>query len=320
MARYLLVRAGHALITLVLALVVIFIGVRLLPGDTATILASQDTSGSVDPEEIRKSLGLDQPLPLQFFRYVWGVFHGDWGMSISTGQPVTVTIGQALPVTLELAILSLAFATIVGILFGIIAAVRKGTKAEWISNGSALFFMSVPHFWLGMLLIIFFAVLLRIFPASGFTPFLANPGQNLVGMVMPVFVLGTGIAAVTMRQMRASMIETMNSDFIRSARAHGFTERHVIWGNAVRNSIIVVITIVNLQIGFLLSGAVVTEQVFVLPGFGKLMLGAVNGRDYAVVQGVVLIIAFLYVGVNLLTDIVYTLVDPRVRIRRGATQ
>jgi len=315
MARFLLVRFGHALVTLVLALVVIFAGVRLLPGDAAAVLASQDTSGRTDPEEIRRALGLDQPLIVQFGRYVAGVFRGDWGTSTTTGQPVTVTIGQALPVTLELAILSLAFATIAGVLFGIVAAIRKGRLSEWLANGFALFFMSVPHFWLGMLLILVFAVTLQWLPASGFTPFAADPFGNLAGMIMPVFVLGTGLAAVTMRQMRAGMLETMSADFIRSARAHGITPTRVVWGHAVRNSIITVITIINLQLGVLLSGAVVTEQVFVLPGFGKLMLGAVTGRDYAVIQGVVLVIAFIYVAANLATDVVYTLVDPRVRIR-----
>ncbi|MDQ4214689.1 ABC transporter permease [Microbacterium capsulatum] len=314
MARYLLMRFGQALITLVLAVVVIFIGVRMLPGDAADVLVSQDTSGRLDVNQVREALGLNAPLPVQFVRYVGGLLHGNWGMSISTGQPVTVAIGQTLPLTLQLTFMALFVATICGILFGIVASLRKGRIEEWATNGVALFFLSVPSFWLGMILILVFAVTLHWLPASGFTPFFTDPVKNLVGMIMPVFVLSTGLSAVTMRQTRAGMLETLGSDFIRSARAHGLPRHQVIWGHAVRNSVIAVVTIVNLQLGFLIAGAVVTEQVFVLPGFGKLMLGAIASRDYAVVQGVVIVIALLYVTINLLTDVVYTLIDPRVRI------
>jgi peptide/nickel transport system permease protein len=318
MARYLFGRLIQALTTFVLALVVIFVGVRLLPGDTADVLAAQDTSGRLDPDQIREALGLNLSVPVQFYNYVNGLLHGDWGMSISTGQPVTRTIGLTLPVTLELTVLSLGLATIVGILFGIVAALRKGKFAEWLVNGSALFFLSVPAFWLGMILILVFAVWLHWLPASGFTRLADNPLKNLRGMILPVFVLSTGLAAVTMRQMRAGMLDTLSSDFIRSAQAHGLRKRAVTWGYAVRNSIIPVVTLINLQLGFLIAGAVVTEQVFVLPGFGKLMVGAVSGRDYAVVQGVAVVITIMYVTINFLTDIVYTLVDPRVRVTRRA--
>lgn len=317
MARYLLVRFGHAMITLVLSIIVIFLGVRMLPGDAADILVSQDTSGLLDVEEVREELGLNAPLPVQFIRYAGGLIRGDWGMSLSTGQPVTTAIGQTLPLTLQLTLMSLTVATIFGIAFGIIAALRKGKFAEWAVNGTALFFLSVPAFWLGMILILIFAVHLHWLPASGFTPIHVNLGKNLTGMILPVFVLSTGLAAVTMRQTRAGMLETLGSDFIRSAKAHGLPNGEITWGHTVRNSIIAVVTIVNLQLGFLIAGAVVTEQVFVLPGFGKLMLGAIASRDYAVIQGVVIVIAIMYVLVNFLTDVVYTIVDPRVRVRGG---
>ncbi len=315
MARFVLTKVATSLLTLVLALVVIFLGVRALPGDAAVVIANADTSGLADEDAIREQLGLDRPLPVQFVDYVGQILSGQLGRSTSTGLPAGEVIAGALPVTLELAFLALLLATAFGVFGGIVAAVRRGRAAEWGMNGIALFGLSVPPFWFGIMLILFFSVHLRWLPASGFVPFFEDPLENLRRMILPAIVLSSGFAAVTMRQMRAAMLETLNADFIRTAEARGLSRNLAVWTHAVRNSLISVVTVVSVQLGILIGGAVVTEQVFVIPGFGKLMVDAITGRDYAIIQGVVLVTAVIYVVANLLTDIAYGLIDPRVRVQ-----
>lgn len=313
MARYLLTRAWHSALTLLLSTVVVFLGVRALPGDPALALAGEDRS----PEAlaaIRHHYGLDQPLPVQFAQYVHRVAQGDFGVSIRTGTPVSSMLATALPVTVELSVLAILIAAALGVGAGVLAAVRRGHPAEWLANGLALVGLSVPHFWLGLLAILYLSVAAGLFPASGFVPLLEDPVGNLHHVVLPAVILGTGLAAIIMRQTRSAMLDSLSSDHVRTARAKGLPPRAVITRHALRNSLIVVVTIVGLQLGGLISGAVVTEQIFGLPGFGKMTIDAVFQRDYPVIQAVVLLTATAYIVINFLVDLLYSVIDPRIRV------
>jgi len=318
MRRYLLRRAGQSVVTLVLSTIVVFAGVRALPGDPARALAGEQN----DPAQIaaiRAKYGLDDPIWVQYWNYLKNSLHGDFGTSVRTGIPVSDMLKSALPVTAELSVLAMGLAAVIGILAGIVAATRRGTVAEWLANGFALLGLSVPNFWLGLMAILWLAVSLELLPASGYVPFREDPGQNLEHMILPAVVLGTQLAAVIMRQTRSSMLDALETDYIRTARAKGLQERTVIWVHGLRNSLIVVVTIVGLQLGALISGAVVTERIFALPGFGKLTVDAVFQRDYPVIQAVVLVTATAYIVINLLVDLLYSLIDPRIRVSGEAT-
>jgi peptide/nickel transport system permease protein len=311
--RYLFNRAWQSALTLLLATVVVFLGVRALPGDPALALAGEDRT----PETlraIRQQYGLDQSLPVQFWRFVSHALHGDLGISIRTGATVTSMLRTALPVTIELSLLAITFATLLGVGAGIVAAVRRGRPAEWVANALALLGLSVPSFWLGLIAILYLAVATGIFPASGFVPLLQDPVENVRHILLPAVILGTGLSAVIMRQTRSSMLESLSTDYVRTARAKGLRSGVVVRRHALRNSLIVVVTIVGLQLGGLISGAVVTEQIFGLPGFGKMTVDAVFQRDYPVIQGVVLITATAYIVINFLVDLLYSLIDPRIRV------
>ncbi|WP_314174389.1 ABC transporter permease [Streptomyces winkii] len=313
MTRYVLRRLGQSAVTLVLVSIVVFLGVRAMPGDTARALAGEETT----PEAlaaIRRQYGLDQNIAVQYGRYVEHAVTGDLGTSARTGLPVLDGIFDALPVTLELALLSLLLAVVLGIGAGVVAAVRRGRPAEWVANTVALLGLSVPNFWLGIVLILGFAIAVPLFAASGYVPFGNDPLENLRRMVLPVVVLGSGLAAIVMRQTRAAMLESLSADYVRTARAKGLAPHQVVGGHALRNSLVTVVTVLGLQLGHLISGAVVTEQIFVLPGFGKLMIDAVFTRDYAMVQGVVLFTASGYILVNLAVDLLYSVIDPRIRL------
>jgi peptide/nickel transport system permease protein len=300
-------------LTLLLATVVVFLGVRALPGDPALALAGEDRTPET-LKAIRQQYGLDQSLPVQFWRFLSHAVQGDLGISIRTGASVTSMLRTALPVTIELALLAIAFATLLGVGAGVVAAVHRGRPAEWVANALALLGLSVPSFWLGLIAILYLAVATGIFPASGFVPLLQDPADNLRHIILPAVILGTGLSAVIMRQTRSSMLESLSTDYVRTARAKGLRSGVVIRRHALRNSLIVVVTIVGLQLGGLISGAVVTEQIFGLPGFGKMTVDAVFQRDYPVIQGVVLITATAYIAINFLVDLLYSLIDPRIRV------
>jgi peptide/nickel transport system permease protein len=313
MARYLLTRLWQSAVTLVLASVVVFIGVRQLPGDPALALAGEEAS----PQQvaaIRADLGLDDPLVVQYLRFVGAFLRGDLGQSTRTGTPVVDLIGATLPVTLWLALYAIVVAVVVGVALGVVAERWRGRWPEWMANAAALVGLSVPNFWLGILAILWLAVGLGIFPASGYVPVTDDPWQALVHLTLPALILGTSLAAVIMRQTRASMIETMTTDYVRTARAKGLGRVRVLLRYGLRNSMIVVVTIVGLQLGGLISGAVVTERIFALPGFGKLTLDAVFTRDYPVVQAVVLVITLGYILINLVVDVLYSVLNPRIRV------
>lgn len=317
MSRYLVRRLVESVITLFLATVVVFLGIRALPGDPARTLAGEEA----DPQaiaEVRQQYGFDQPIPVQFGRYIGKVFTGDLGVSLRTGLPVTDTVASALPVTVELAVLAMLVAILIGLSAGVVAAVRRRGPLEWTSNTVALLGLSIPNFWFAQMGILLFAISFGVLPASGYVPFFEDPVGNLEHMIMPAIVLGTGISAVIMRQTRSAMLEALTADFVRTARAKGLSGRQVILGHALRNSLIVVTTIVGLQLGILISGAVVTESIFVLPGFGRLTIDAVFTRDYPLIQGVVLITATAYIVLNLLVDLLYSVIDPRIRVGGAA--
>jgi len=316
MRGYLLRRAGASLIVLLIASMLVFAGVRALPGDPALALAGEDHSQRA-LAAIRAKYDLDQSVPVQYVNWLGHVVRGDLGTSTRTGLSVTSTIVDRLPVTLELAFLSLLVAVAIGLTLGVVAAVRRGSVADYIGSTAALVGLSVPHFWLGLMLILIFAIALGLLPASGFVAFVDDPLDNLRHMLLPAIVLGTGFAAVIFRQTRAAMLESLSADYVRTARAKGLGQRAVVGSHALRNSLLTVVTIIGLQLGLLISGAVVTEQVFVLPGFGKLTLDAVFTRDYPIIEGVVLITTLGYVLVNFGVDLLYSVLNPRIRVSGG---
>ncbi len=312
MFDYLLKRLATIVPTLVFVSMLIFGLQQLLPGDPAKILAGEEQDPTV-VAYLRVKLHLDEPLPLRYAYWVGGVLRGDLGESVRTQQPVTQLIAQKLPVTVELALLAFAIALLIGIPAGIVSAVGRGTVWDHAANVFALWGLSTPNFWLGILMILLFSVQLGWLPASGYVSPFEDLGANLRAMVMPAFVLGNAIAAVLMRHTRSAMLQVMSADYIRTARAKGLSERSVVLKHALRNALTPIITLGALELGTLLSGAVLTEQVFTIPGFGKLIVDSVFNRDYAVVQGVVLVTATAYIVLNLLADLAYFMVNPRLR-------
>jgi peptide/nickel transport system permease protein len=309
-----LVRRGLvSAVTLGVISLVVFTGVRMIPGDPARVLAGTDAD-EAGLAEVREKYGLNDPVVVQYLRWVGLAVRGDLGESIRTRQPVAWTVATKLPITVELACLSVLVALAIAIPAGVLAAVHRNGVWDFLASGISLCGVSIPNFWLGIMLILLFSVRLGWLPASGFVPFHEAPLENLKRMAMPAFVLGTSLAAVLMRQTRNAMIEILSADYIRTARAKGLAQRAVVYRHAIRNGLIPVVTILGLQMGVLMSGAVVTEQIFVVPGFGRLIVEAVFTRDYPLVQGVVLITASAYVLINLLVDVSYSLLDPRIRV------
>ena len=314
MLEFLIQRATISVVTLCVISLVVFTGVRMIPGDPARVMAGTDADAT-GLEEVREKYGLKDPIVVQYLRWAGLALRGDLGESIRTRESVARMVAKKLPITIELACFSLLIAVGIAIPAGVVAAVRRNTVWDILASGASLCGVSIPNFWLGIVLILFFSVRLGWLPASGFVPFWESPVANLERMLMPSFVLGTALAAVLMRQTRNSMIEVLSADYIRTAYSKGLAGRVVVFRHAVRNSLIPVVTILGLQMGALMSGAVVTEQIFVVPGFGRLIVEAVFTRDYPLVQGVVLITASSYVLINLLVDVSYSILDPRIRIR-----
>jgi peptide/nickel transport system permease protein len=312
MLQYFLKRLAAILPTVFFVTVIIFGLQQLLPGDAASVLAGENQ----DPEVIaylQKKMHLDEPLPMRYAYWISGVFHGDLGESMRIQQPVLDLLKEKLPVTLQLAAMAMVIALLIGIPAGIVSAVGKDSAWDYLANVIALWGLSTPNFWLGILMILVFSVQLGWLPASGYVSPFEDLRANLAAMVMPAFVLGNAIAAVLMRHTRSAMLQVLNADYVRTARAKGLTERRVVLKHALRNALTPIITLGALEFGTLLSGAVLTEQVFSIPGFGKLIVDAVFNRDYAVVQGVVLFTSSVYILLNLLADLAYFVVNPRLR-------
>lgn len=301
-----------AIPTILLITVFVFTLQQMLPGDPVLALAGEDR----DPAAlaaIRERLGLNDPLPVQYLRWLGNALTGDLGQSLRTGEPVLQIIAQKLPVTLQLGIMAILIAIAIGIPTGILSATRRGTAIDYGANMLALSGLSLPNFWLGIMLIMLVSVRWQLLPASGYVPFFDDPVQSLKTMIMPAFVLGTALAATLMRHTRSAMLGVMGSDYIRTARAKGVPERSVILKHAFRNALTPIVTLTALLFGELIAGAVLTEQIFTIPGFGKLVVDAVFTRDYAVVQGVVLVTAVGFIVMNLVADLLYILLNPRLR-------
>jgi peptide/nickel transport system permease protein len=298
--------------TVIIVSMMIFGLQQLLPGDPATIMAGEERDPEVI-EQIRQQYRLDQPIPVQYIYWMKGVLTGDLGESMRLKEPVSRLVAQKLPVTLQLATMAMIIAILIGVPAGIISAVKKGTIWDYLVNVISLWGISTPNFWLGIMLIFLFSVHLGWLPASGYVSPFEDPWQSLKTTIMPAFVLGNSIAGILMRHTRAAMLQALSSDYVRTARAKGLGETRVILAHAMRNALTPVITLGALEFGTLLSGAVLTEQIFTIPGFGKLIVDAVFNRDYAVVQGVVLVTSATYILLNLLADIGYILANPRLR-------
>lgn len=312
MFSYLVKRLLTLVPTVFFVTVIIFGLQQLLPGDPAIMLAGEDQDPTVIAY-LQKKMHLDEPLPVRYAYWIGGVLQGDLGESLRIQKPVLELIKEKLPVTLELAGLAMLIALVIGIPAGIISAVAKDSVWDYAANVVALWGLSTPNFWLGILLILLFSVSLGWLPASGYVSPFEDLKANLAAMIMPAFVLGNAIAAVLMRHTRSAMLQVLNADYVRTARAKGLRERTVVLKHALRNALTPIITLGALEFGTLLSGAVLTEQVFSIPGFGKLIVDAVFNRDYAVVQGVVLFTSTVYILLNLLADLAYFLVNPRLR-------
>ena len=312
MIKLILNRLLVAIPTLILVSLIVFTLQKILPGDPVLTLAGEERDPVV-LNYLRQKYHLDDPLPVQYLAWVTQVAQGDLGKSLRTDLPVATLIGQKLPVTLQLASMAMLMAIIIGIPMGILAAVKKGSTFEFAANVTALSGMSVPGFWLGILLIMLISVQWHLLPASGFVPLREDVWLSIKTMIMPAFVLSTAIAAYLMRHTRSAMLEALSADYVRTARAKGVAPVRVVLKHALRNALMPIVTLVTLLLGELLAGAVLTEQVFTIPGFGKLMVDAVFNRDYAVVQGVVLCVAVGFIALNLLADVLYAVINPKLR-------
>jgi peptide/nickel transport system permease protein len=312
MATLILRRILIAIPTLFLVSLFVFALQRALPGDPFLVIAGEER----DPEVIarlREIYRMDDPIFVQFFAWLGQVVQGDFGRSLRTGEPVLGLILQKLPVTIQLATASILVAICIGIPIGILAARYKGTIVDYSASAAALSGLSIPNFWFGIMLILLVSVHLKWLPASGYESIFEHPWEAIKRLIMPAFVLGNGLAAFLMRHTRSAMLEVLRSDYVRTARAKGLDEDTVIHRHALRNALMPIITLTTLLFGELLAGAVLTEQVFTIPGFGKLIVDAVFNRDYGVVQGVVLCTAVGFILMNLIADILYVLVNPRLR-------
>ncbi len=312
MYSYIGKRVLVAIPTLLIISIFVFSLQKLLPGDPVLALAGEDR----DPQTIeylREKYHLNDPVPVQYIRWVGDALQGDLGISLKTNQPVLKLIGDKLPVTIQLAVMSIFFAFVIGIPMGILAAVKKNTALDYIANVVALSGLSIPNFWLGIMLILLVSVKLGWLPASGYRPFFDDPLRSIETMLMPAFVLGNALAATLMRHTRSAMLSVLSADYIRTARAKGLSERSVVLEHSFRNAVLPIVTLSALLFGELLAGAVLTEQIFTIPGFGKLIVDAVFTRDYAVVQGVVLCTAVGFIVMNLVADVLYVLLNPRMR-------
>ncbi len=301
-----------AIPTIILVSIIIFSLQKILPGDPVLVMAGEERDPAV-LEFLREKYRLNDPLPQQYLAWMQQVLQGNLGISLRTDIPVTTLIAQKLPVTLQLAVMAIFFALISGIPLGILAAVRKGKAAEFGANLFALSAMSIPNFWLGILLIMLVAVRWQWLPASGFVPPSEDFWLSIRTSLLPAIVLATAISAYLMRHTRSAMLESLSADYVRTARAKGVSERRVVLRHALRNALMPIVTLTTILFGELLAGAVLTEQIFSIPGFGKLLVDAVFSRDYAVVQGVVLCVAVGFITLTLLADVLYILVNPRLR-------
>ncbi len=312
MLKYILKRILVALPVIFGISIIAFFLIRLVPGDTITALLG----ANYNEEQaliLRAKYGLDQPLPVQYLIWLKNVLAGDFGISFFTKEPVVKIIMERLPVTLELMLISLLYSVFVAIPLGTIAAVKRNSATDYGASVFGLLGVSIPNFWLGILLIAFFSLHLRWLPSGGFVSFGVDPLENLRHMIMPSIALGTAVGAVIMRMTRSSMLEVLGQEYIKMADAKGVTNRRLIFHHALKNSFVPIVTVLGIQMGYLLGGSVVIEKIFALPGIGQLSLQAITNRDYALLQGCILLIATGFVVINLVVDIIYGFLDPKIR-------
>lgn len=312
MTTYILQRCVALIPILFGVSVLVFILMRLAPGDPVRTMLGMEVS-QAEIDQVREAYGLNQPLPIQYLGWLSRAVRGDFGISIVTKQRVGEIMLEKLPATLELAIAALCVSLIIAIPSGIVMATHRNSAADWVGTFAALFGVSMPNFWLGITLILILAVWLRLLPPSGYVPIWVDPSRNLQLLIMPAITLGTAMAAVVARLTRSTMLEVLRDDYIRTARAKGLAERIVIYGHALRNAMLPIVTVVGLEIGRLLGGAVITETIFAWPGIGKLAVDAIFSRDFPIVQGVVVMSGVVFVLANLAVDISYAWLDPRIR-------
>jgi peptide/nickel transport system permease protein len=292
--------------------VLVFVLVHLIPGDVAQILlGTQATDQQIDT--LRRTFGLDRPLPVQYVDWLSHIIRGDFGVSFRTNRPVLPDLVSRFGVTLQLTLTSTLIALLVAIPLGVASAANRGKRSDAIARVIALLGLSIPNFWLGTLLILFVSLVLHWLPPVGFVSLLDNPWLGLQTLILPALALGTAVAAFIMRMVRSSLLEVLRQDFIRTANAKGLQERSVLYRHALKNAFIPVLTVMGVQIGYLLGGAVIIESIFSLPGMGRFLLDSISNRDYSIVQGGVLFIALIFSFVNLSVDLVYGWLDPRIR-------
>ncbi|HEV8656900.1 MAG TPA: ABC transporter permease [Candidatus Limnocylindria bacterium] len=316
MGRYLAWRLAGAIPTLLGVSVLTFLFIRLIPGDA--IAARLGTSTALTPEQLaslRAYFGLDQPLYQQYWTWLTSLLRGDFGYSIRTGRPVLVEIAERLPATLELAAAATVIAVAIGLPLGLVSAMRPRSRVDVFARIGGLIGLSLPSFWLGTLIIVFFSLYLRWLPnTGGYVDFVRDPLGNLALIVLPAVTLGVALAAATMRMTRSAMLDVLSADYVRTAWAKGLPSGLIVRRHVLKNGLIVVVTLLGIQVGQLLGGAVVVEEIFSIPGVGRMLLAAIVQRDYALVQGGVLAIAILFVLVNIIVDLLYGYLDPRIRL------
>ncbi|QAT50061.1 ABC transporter permease subunit [Caproiciproducens sp. NJN-50] len=305
MLHYIVKRVLEVIPTLFLVTLFVFLFVRLIPGDPARMVAGEDASAQ-QIETIREQLGLNKPILTQYADYVGGLLHGDLGTSLKTKRPVSFEVGQRYWKTMTLALVSLAWSCIVGVLIGIWSGRNKSKWQDYTGMTLAVSGISLPSFWIGFIVIIIFSVNFKILPTTG--------ASSWKSLVLPAFTLGTGIAAIIARFTRSSILEVMKEDYIRTARAKGLKEKHVVWTHAFRNAMIPVVTVAGLQFGHLLGGSVVVESVFAYPGLGSLLLDSINYRDYPTIQSLILIFSLHFILINLIVDILYAVLNPEIQL------
>lgn len=296
--------------------VICFSLINLIPGDPATVILGPEATEQAK-EQMRNRLNLNEPVPIQYLDWLGGVLRGDLGESLIDDAPVSQIILQRLPVTIELAVGTFLVSLTIAVVAGILSASRRGTWVDYLSTGIALGGISIPHFWLGMMFIIIFAVTLGWLPASGYEPFFQDPVANITAMILPVLATGLRESAELTRMLRSSLLEELGSDYVRTAFSKGLSRRVVVIRHAVRNALVPFVTASGLQIAGLLGGLVVTETVFQLPGLGRLIVDSIEQRDFTTVQGAVLTITLIVVLVNVLVDVLYALIDPRISVGSG---
>ncbi len=318
MRGYILRRLLALLPTLVLASLIVFVTVRLIPGDVIDLMLSQNdvAADKRSREQLIAALGLDVPMWQQYFRWIGAiVLHGDLGNSLWQGTPVTSQLLARLPVTFELGAIAMVVGLVIALPIGVYSALRQDTPGDYIARSFSILLLAVPSFWLGTMVVVFPSIWWGWSPPIEFTPFMQSPTQNLQQMLLPGIVLGAALSAITMRLTRTMMLEVLRQDYIRTAWAKGLTERLVIVRHALRNALIPVVTLIGLQAPLLIGGAVILEQIFVIPGMGLLLLEAVQQRDYPVITGVFLMVGVAVMLINLIVDLSYGFLDPKVRIR-----